>query len=197
MTTPNGHEEPDIGAESEQVTSTVLALDGWGPVVPEPATNGTNGVEADTAVRDEPEAVVEVEPEDDLHRDAWRERLQQSLHGSPSLPSVDSQLLRILASAAAMSIAVFVGHQPGPSIDDARHLIVGAVGQFRRPPSPAGARHRSVADHQRRRERAGTRSWQSCWSSKIASATVLRPRGYSCVASAWRRSSACSRSTRR
>ncbi len=108
MTTPNGHEQPDVGAASEQVTSTVLALDGWGPVVPEPATNGTNGVEADTAVRDEPEVVVEVEPEDDRHRDAWWERLQQSLHGSPSLPSVDSQLLRILASAAAMSIAVFV-----------------------------------------------------------------------------------------
>lgn len=111
MTTPNGHEAPDLGAGSEQASSTVLALDGWGPVVAEPAANGANGangIEPDSLTHLEPESVAESVADDDKRRDAWRERLARTLPGSIPVPPADSQLLRILASAAAMSIAVFV-----------------------------------------------------------------------------------------
>jgi len=109
MTTPNGHEAPNVGAGSEQASSTVLALDGWGPVVAEPAANGANGangVEPDSLAHIE--SVAESVADDDNLRDAWRERMARTLPGSIPVPPVDSQLLRILASAAAMSIAVFV-----------------------------------------------------------------------------------------
>lgn len=108
MTTPNGHEAPDLGAASEQANSSVLALDGWGPVVPEPATNGANGVDPESAAYREPEPVAEYVAGDHGRGDKWRERLERSIPGSFTVPPVDSQLLRILASAAAMSIAVLV-----------------------------------------------------------------------------------------
>ncbi|MCY3568616.1 MAG: hypothetical protein OXH38_08305 [Chloroflexi bacterium] len=111
MTTPNGHEAADLGSGSEQASSTVLALDGWGPVVAEPAANGANGangVEPDSMAQLEPQPVAESVAADDSRRDAWRERMERTLSGSIPVPPVDSQLLRILASAAAMSIAVFV-----------------------------------------------------------------------------------------
>ena len=40
MTTPNGQHPQDPPELAEQTASTVLALDGWGPLIPEPLTNG-------------------------------------------------------------------------------------------------------------------------------------------------------------
>ena len=110
MTTPNGHEEPDLGNSSEQATSTVLALDGWGPVVPEAGANGANaanGVEPEAPAA-QPEPPVIEEPVAMPRSADWRQTLNRTLpRSAPQLP-LDSQLLRVLASAAAMTLALFV-----------------------------------------------------------------------------------------
>ena len=54
MSTPNGHTPADPNGAAKQATSTVLALDGWGPVVPDTLTNGANGSEPEVAVAPEP-----------------------------------------------------------------------------------------------------------------------------------------------
>lgn len=112
MTTPNGQHHDDPNGSSQQATSTVLALDGWGPVVAEPSTNGSNG--------SEPEVVFEepaVEPVEDRRGD-WRERVQSSWRQgswkqSAGRASVDPQLIRLIAPLAAMTIAVIAALKLG------------------------------------------------------------------------------------
>ncbi|MYB22023.1 MAG: hypothetical protein F4066_07980 [Chloroflexi bacterium] len=110
MTTPNGHEATDLEAGGEHASSTVLALDGWGPVVPEPAANGangSNGVEPDVMGHHEPEPATVSTTDGRDRLDSWRERLERTIPRSVTELPIDSQLVTILASAAAMSIAVF------------------------------------------------------------------------------------------
>ena len=102
MTTPNGQHPADPNGAANQATSTVLALDGWGPVAPDPLANGTNG--------SEPEVIIEAEPdfESDPPRADWRESIRTQWTEQLPRPTIDPQLMRLLAPAAAMVIAVFV-----------------------------------------------------------------------------------------
>ena len=70
MTTPNGQHHDDPNGSSQQATSTVLALDGWGPVIAEPSTNGSNGSEPEVAF-EEPA----IEEAGAPARTDWRERV--------------------------------------------------------------------------------------------------------------------------
>lgn len=107
MTTPNGQHPADPNGAAKQATSTVLALDGWGPVVPDPLTNGANG--------SEPEVMVEAEPEIESvpPRAEWRESIRAQWTDQLPRPTIDPQLMRILAPAAAMVIAVIVAIRVG------------------------------------------------------------------------------------
>ena len=102
MTTPNGQHPADPNGAAKQATSTVLALDGWGPVVPDSVSNGANG--------SEPEVAIEIEPmiESAPPRAEWRESIRMQWTEQLPRPTIDPQLLRILAPAAAMVIAVVV-----------------------------------------------------------------------------------------
>ena len=106
MTTPNGQHPEDPNGAATQATSTVLALDGWGPVVPDPIVNGANG--------GEPEAPLEAEPA--VHaapRAEWRESIRAQWTEQLPRPTIDPQIIRILAPAAAMVIAVLVAVRIG------------------------------------------------------------------------------------
>ncbi len=106
MDTENGHEALDANGERRQATSTVLALDGWGPVVPQPVGNGAlNGASEPSVESSEgqPRAVP-------LGR-----RVRNRAQALPSLStlSIDGQMARILASAAAMTFAVLAAASIG------------------------------------------------------------------------------------
>lgn len=101
MTTPNGQHHDDPNGSSQQATSTVLALDGWGPVIAEPSTNGSNGSEPEVAF-EEPAIEEAGAPE----RTDWRERVQDGWKQRTNGMSIDPQLIRLLAPLAAMAIAV-------------------------------------------------------------------------------------------
>ena len=96
MTSSNGQHpqpEPQPGAHA---TSTVLALDGWGPIQPEVTTNGTHEAES-------PLPLVDAVPEEVLDIDVappgeTREPLP--------MPSVDRALIEVLAAASALAMAV-------------------------------------------------------------------------------------------
>ena len=107
MTTPNGQHPADPNGAAKQATSTVLALDGWGPVVPDPLVNGANG--------SEPEVVVDAEPviESAPPRAEWRESVRARWNQQLPRATIDPQLMRILAPAAAMVIAVVVAIRVG------------------------------------------------------------------------------------
>ncbi len=91
-----------------QATSTVLALDGWGPVVADPVGNGTHVGRAD--------------PSDDqalAAQSVWRDRARFRVRTLPSaLPplAIDGQMIRILASAVAMTVAVLVATGVGKTL---------------------------------------------------------------------------------
>ena len=111
MTTSNGQhlQQPlDPERSSRQATSTVLALDGWGPVIAEPTPNGANGSEPE-AVATPPPAAAEIH----TPRTDWRDAVRSGWQREASRPTIDPQLIRILTSAAAMTIAVFLGLQLG------------------------------------------------------------------------------------
>ena len=163
MTTPNGHEDHDPNGAGTHATSTVLALDGWGPVMPEPATNGANGAQPEL----EPQAEA-VPPIEDLvfeppQTKSFRNRVSASLAEMRSMPrpavQIDGQLIRILASAAAMTVAVLLAVRfgdtlrsstvpapqskptPGTGLDDIRRKLALAVDPSLTPkPTPAPAR---------------------------------------------------------
>ncbi len=111
MTTPNGQHDLEPNGSSTQATSTVLALDGWGPVIAEPASNGTNG--------SEPEVVVEPVPQMEAPQPqrARRDRVVADLQDKLTRLEVDQQVVRILvpalAMAMAMGIAIFAGLKLG------------------------------------------------------------------------------------
>ena len=107
MSTPNGQHPADPNGSAKQATSTVLALDGWGPVLPDPPANGANGSEPEPAVDPEPTAQLAPPTADrrESIRSQWTEQLPR--------PTIDAQWLRILAPAAAMVIAVVVAIRVG------------------------------------------------------------------------------------
>ena len=107
MSTPNGQHPSDPNGAAKQATSTVLALDGWGPVVPDPLTNGANGSEPEVAVPAEP--MIETSPP----RAEWREPFRAQWTQQLPRATIDPQLMRILAPAAAMVIAVVVAIRVG------------------------------------------------------------------------------------
>ena len=119
MTTPNGQHQIDPNGSSEQATSTVLALDGWGPVIAEPPSNGTNGSEPEVII--EPVPQIEAPEPQRARRERviadWQERLTRL--------EIDPQLVRILAPALAMALAIFAG------------LKLGSVYQWPSEPAPA------------------------------------------------------------
>ena len=101
MTTPNGQHHEDPNGSSQQATSTVLALDGWGPVIAEPSSNGSNG--------SEPEAAFEEPTIEELaasERSDWRESIQAGWNQRVAGATIDPQLIRLLAPLAAMAVAV-------------------------------------------------------------------------------------------
>lgn len=107
MTTPNGQHELEPNGSSQQATSTVLALDGWGPVIAEPVSNGTNGTE--------PEVIVEAEPQKEAPQpqSARRDRMVADLQSKFARLEIDPQLVRIVAPALAMALAIFAGLKLG------------------------------------------------------------------------------------
>ena len=107
MTTPNGQHTADPNGAAIQATSTVLALDGWGPVVPDTPANGANGTE--------PEVMLETEPmieSPGTRQESW-ESIRSRWTGQLRRPTIDPQLIRILAPAVAMLIAVVVAIRVG------------------------------------------------------------------------------------
>ena len=99
MSTPNGQHAPDSNGASTQATSTVLALDGWGPLIGEPTPNGANGSEPELALEVEPEPLSASTP--DSRRGSasgWQRDLLRL--------TTDPQLIRVFAPAAAMVIAI-------------------------------------------------------------------------------------------
>ena len=119
MTTPNGQHHLDPNGSSQQATSTVLALDGWGPVIAEPPSNGANG--------SEPEALVEPVPQMEAPQpqSARRQRMIADLQDKFDRFEIDPQLVRILAPALAMALAIFAG------------LKLGSLYQWPSEPAPA------------------------------------------------------------
>ena len=120
MTTPNGHEDHEPNGAGEQATSTVLALDGWGPVTPEPATNGANGAQPELEPQAEAATPVEEIVSEPHPAESFRNRVSASFEEMRSRPrpamQIDGQLLRILASAAAMTVAVLLAIRFGETL---------------------------------------------------------------------------------
>ncbi len=103
MSTPNGQhplEPPEANGVSTPVTSTVLALDGWGPVIAAPDPADVNG--------GDPALVMEEPPvlEASAARADWRAALRSNWKREVVRPSIDAQLLRVLAPAATMTLAI-------------------------------------------------------------------------------------------
>lgn len=119
MSTPNGQHPPDPNGASKQATSTVLALDGWGPVMAEPAQNGSNGSEPELLFEDPQQDFAEPPRRD------WFESVRSSWKYEVPRPAFDSQLVRVVAPLAAMTIAVIaalklgdlylISHDPEPT----------------------------------------------------------------------------------
>lgn len=107
MSTPNGQHPADPNGAAKQATSTVLALDGWGPVVPDPVVNGANGSEPEVAVSAEP--TIESTPP----RAEWRESFRAQWTRQIPRATLDAQVIRVLAPAVAMVIAVVVAIRVG------------------------------------------------------------------------------------
>lgn len=107
MTTPNGQHPPDPNGASTQATSTVLALDGWGPVMAEPAPNGANGSEPELILEEAPPAYAEPARRD------WFESVRSGWKYQAPRPAFDSQLVRVVAPLAAMTIAVIAALKLG------------------------------------------------------------------------------------
>ena len=106
MTTPNGQHDLEPNGSSSQATSTVLALDGWGPVIVEPSINGANGSEPEPIM----EPLTQVEAPTQLGRvrqmaTGWQAQTLQL--------SIDPELIRIVAPVAALAIAIFAGLKLG------------------------------------------------------------------------------------
>ena len=98
MTTPNGQHPQDPVDAGEHSASTVLALDGWGPLLPETAMNGT----ADEPVEEEVTDIASVESAPTT----WHSGLQFELP-SVSIPPLRPGA-RMLAPAAAIGLVLGV-----------------------------------------------------------------------------------------
>ena len=107
MTTSNGQHHLDPNGSSQQATSTVLPLDGWGPVIAEATSNGANGSEPEVVVESVPEMQApQPQPAGrDFEFADWQERLTRL--------EIDPQVVRILAPALAMAVAIFAGLKLG------------------------------------------------------------------------------------
>ena len=159
MTTPNGQhplDPSDPERSTRQATSTVLALDGWGPMIAEPASNGANGSDPEGGIA----APVSVEPP--ATRPDWRHAMRSGWERRREIgkPTIDPQLTRLFASASTLMIALYVGLQLGSAYQ--RHNA-----PTPQPPPPSGiaALRRTIALvidpslRQPETEQAGWRRW--------------------------------------
>ena len=96
---------------SERATSSVLALDGWGRLEPEPHVNGAAAAVAEPELAPEPETEWEAEPADldprpqpALDAAVWRRR---------AVEAGEQRLERLLAEAQRLP---WVGEQAGPEL---------------------------------------------------------------------------------
>lgn len=138
MTTPNGQHHDDPNGSSQQATSTVLALDGWGPVIAEPSTNGSNGSEPEVAI-EEPTIEEPVLSE----RADWRESVQAGWNQRVAGVIIDPQLIRLLAPLAAMAVAVIAALKLGDLYLQTQQGQVAEPAPA--PPSRISALRRSIA----------------------------------------------------
>ena len=103
MTMSNGQQQPEPNGSSEHATSTVLALDGWGPVVAEPSPNGSNGVEPELASI-EPIA----NPQGDADQRAEvRKHIYSTWQHRTSRTAMFAQAIRFVVPVAALAITTF------------------------------------------------------------------------------------------
>ncbi len=108
MSTPNGNHPHDPNGATSQATSTVLALDGWGPVVAEPPSNGANGSEPEVIV----EEAMPLAPVSQRGND-WRQTFRSGLKNRVARPSINARMVRVLVPAVTMTLAIVVALRLG------------------------------------------------------------------------------------
>ncbi|MCY4618906.1 MAG: hypothetical protein OXD50_10235 [Chloroflexi bacterium] len=108
MSTPNGNHPHEPNGATSQATSTVLALDGWGPVVAEPPSNGANGSEPEVIV----EEAIPVAPVSQPGND-WRQTFRSGSKNQVARPSINARMVRVLVPAVTMTLAIVVALRLG------------------------------------------------------------------------------------
>lgn len=101
MTTPNGQHPQDPPKFGEQTASTVLALDGWGPLISEPVTNGV----VEESVDLEPEIITDI-AERPKPRWQWEPNWDLSLPKIETLRTGPSMLVQAAAIGLTLGVAV-------------------------------------------------------------------------------------------
>lgn len=135
MTTPNGQHPQDPPELGEQSASTVLALDGWGPLIPEPVTNGV----VEELVDPESESITEVAEQP---KPRWRWEPTWDL----SLPRIDMLLPGPSMLAPAAAIGLTLGVAVGTLLRWwQQHQVVAAPAPPPPPPSRTATFRRSLA----------------------------------------------------
>jgi len=138
MTTPNGQHDHEPNGATQQATSTVLALDGWGPMLAEPQTNGANGSEPAVAAQ-EPTLQLNGSSHGSPRRD-WRASVQSGWDRGFAQARIDPTLIRLIAPLAAMTIAVIAALKLGDAYLEHR-----APEPTPAPPSRMSTLRRSIA----------------------------------------------------
>ena len=112
MSTPNGNHPHDPNGATSQATSTVLALDGWGPVVAEPPSNGANGSEPEVIVEEAIPVAPVSQPSNDPGN-VWRQTFRSRLKNQVARPSINARMVRVLVPAVTMTLAIAVALRLG------------------------------------------------------------------------------------
>lgn len=115
VTTSNGQPPTDQEGTSEDASSTVLALDGWGPVLPQPSSNGANGHEPAPAATASPEHAPLSQPRGSQISLQLAPLLTEISHAFQQV--VHSPTIRILTPATAMTFAVLFTVKLAESIE--------------------------------------------------------------------------------
>lgn len=136
MTTPNGKQQHDPNGSSQQATSTVLALDGWGPVVVEPIPNGSNGSEPEIVAA---EAAVESIPASDH---SWRDTMSTGWRPDFSVTTTSPRWTSVVVPAMAIAVATFVTLRFGVSYPNS---FTAEVTPLLARPDRIGALRRTIA----------------------------------------------------
>ena len=107
MTMSNGQQQPEPNGSSEHATSTVLALDGWGPVVAEPSPNGSNGIEPELAsVEPAIEPIANPQGDADQRAEVRKHIYSTWQHRTPRT-AMFAQAIRFVVPVAALAITTF------------------------------------------------------------------------------------------